>query len=41
MSRSRVARLVLLLIGALLGGGQALAADTVPEKAALCATCHG
>jgi cytochrome c553 len=37
----RLATLVLLLTGALVGGKQALAADQVPEKAALCATCHG
>jgi cytochrome c553 len=35
-----LATLVLLLTGALAGGGQVHAAE-VPEKAALCATCHG
>jgi cytochrome c553 len=41
MSRSRLATRILVLAGVLLTGGQALAADPVPEKAALCATCHG
>jgi cytochrome c553 len=41
MFRSRAATLVLLLSGALVGGGQTLAAGQAPEKAALCATCHG
>jgi cytochrome c553 len=41
MLRSRLATLVLLLSGALVGGGQVLAAGQAPEKAALCATCHG
>jgi cytochrome c553 len=41
MPWSRLATLILLLSGALAGGGQAVAADAAPEKAALCATCHG
>ena len=41
MPRSRLATRILLLTGALLLSGNALAADAVPEKAALCATCHG
>lgn len=41
MPSSRLIALILLVTGALVGGGQALAADPVPEKAALCATCHG
>jgi cytochrome c553 len=41
MPRSRLATSILALAGALAVGGQALAADAVPEKAALCATCHG
>jgi len=41
MLKSRLATLVLLLSGALVGGGQTLAAGQAPEKAALCATCHG
>jgi cytochrome c553 len=32
---------LVLLTGALVGGGQVLAAGQAPEKAALCATCHG
>lgn len=41
MPSSRLALLILVLSGCLAGGGQALAADAAPEKAALCATCHG
>jgi cytochrome c553 len=41
MPRSRLATSILVLAGALAAGGQALAADAAPEKAALCATCHG
>jgi cytochrome c553 len=41
MPRSRLATSILVLAGALAIGGQALAADAAPEKAALCATCHG
>jgi cytochrome c553 len=41
MPSSRLAARILVLACALLIGGQALAADAAPEKAALCATCHG
>jgi cytochrome c553 len=41
MPGSHLAPLILVLAGALAFGGQALAADAVLEKAALCATCHG
>jgi cytochrome c553 len=41
MPRSRLATRILVLTGAMLIGGQVLAADAAPEKAALCATCHG
>ncbi len=41
MPSRRLAARILVLAGALLIGGQAVAADAVPEKAALCATCHG
>jgi cytochrome c553 len=41
MAASPLATLILVLVGALATGGQALAADAAPEKAALCATCHG
>lgn len=41
MPSSRLATFILLVTGAFVGGGQALAADPVPEKAALCVTCHG
>jgi cytochrome c553 len=40
MAASPLASLI-LLTAALAVGGQALAADAAPEKAALCATCHG
>ena len=40
MPRSRLATRILVLAGVLAIGGQAVAADA-PEKAALCATCHG
>ena len=41
MAASPLATLILVLTGAMAIGGQALAADAAPEKAALCATCHG
>jgi len=41
MAASPLATLILVLTGALALGGQALAAEAAPEKAALCATCHG
>ena len=41
MPRSRLATPILILAAALPFGGHALAADAAPEKAALCATCHG
>jgi cytochrome c553 len=41
MPSSRLATPLLVLAAALAIGGPALAADPAPEKAALCATCHG
>ena len=41
MPSSRLATPILVLAAALAFGGHALAADAAPEKAALCATCHG
>jgi cytochrome c553 len=41
MPGSRLATSMLVLAGALAVGGQALAGAAAPEKAALCATCHG
>ena len=41
MPSSRLATPILVLAAALAFGGHARAADAAPEKAALCATCHG
>jgi cytochrome c553 len=41
MPWSRLATVTLLLTGVLTTGGTALAGGAAPEKAALCATCHG
>jgi cytochrome c553 len=41
MPSSRLAARILVLASTLLIAGPALAADAAPEKAALCATCHG
>ncbi len=41
MPSSRPATPILILAAALAFGGHARAADAAPEKAALCATCHG
>ena len=41
MPSCRLATPILVLAAALAFGGHARAADAAPEKAALCATCHG